>query len=102
MVDRPGRPRRRPEVLLGGKGYDSDPNRRELRKRRMLPVISRSGTPSIEGPGKLRHVVQQAFVLLYQFRRLADRWECRTEFHNAFISRASSLICWRRLEKTRA
>ncbi|MGW3934046.1 transposase, partial [Streptomyces microflavus] len=29
---RPGRPRRRPDALLGDKGYDSNPNRDELRK----------------------------------------------------------------------
>ncbi|MER7533844.1 hypothetical protein ABTX77_03525 [Streptomyces sp. NPDC097704] len=52
--------------------------------------------------GKLRYVVEQAFVLLYQFRRLAVCWERCTELHDAFISLASSLICWRRLEKTRA
>lgn len=28
---KPGRPRRRPDALLGDKGYDSNPNRRELR-----------------------------------------------------------------------
>lgn len=68
----------------------------------MLPVISRRGAPNIEGLGKLRYVVEQAFALLYQFRRLAVRWERRTELHDAFISLASSLICWRRLEKTQA
>lgn len=31
VAGRPGRPRRRPQALLGDKGYDSDPNRRELR-----------------------------------------------------------------------
>ncbi|MFI1769954.1 IS5 family transposase, partial [Streptomyces sp. NPDC020800] len=44
VAGRPGRPRRRPEALLGDKGYDSNPNREELRKRRILPVISRKGT----------------------------------------------------------
>lgn len=49
IAGRPGRPRQRPVALLGDKGYDSDPNRRELRKRRILPVISRRGAPNIEG-----------------------------------------------------
>ncbi len=39
VAGRPGRPRRRPEALLGDKGYDSNPNRDELRRRRILPVI---------------------------------------------------------------
>ncbi|MCY0932381.1 hypothetical protein OTB20_40800 [Streptomyces sp. H27-H1] len=32
-------------------------------------------------------------------KRLAVRWERRTELHDAFVSLACSLICWRRLKK---
>ncbi|MEV4048464.1 IS5 family transposase [Streptomyces sp. NPDC049744] len=99
VAGRPGRPRRRPEALLGDKGYDSNPNRRELRKHRILPVISRKGPPNTKGLGKLRHVVEQTFALPHQFKRLAVRWERRTELHDAFVSLACSLICWRRLKK---
>ncbi|MFD8941328.1 IS5 family transposase [Streptomyces californicus] len=95
-----GRPRRRPDALLGDKGYDSNPNRDALRKRRILPVISRKGCPNIKGMGKLRYVVEQTFALLHHFKRLAVRWERRTELHDAFVSLACSLICWRRLKKT--
>ncbi len=102
VAGRPGRPRRRPEALLGDKGYDSNPNRRELRKRRILPVISRRGAPNIQGLGKLRYVVEQTFALLHQFKRLAVRWERRTELHDALVSLACSLICWRRLKKRRS
>ncbi|MFJ2728119.1 transposase [Streptomyces collinus] len=63
VAGRPGRPRRGTQALLGDKGYDSDPNRRELRERRILPVISRRGAPNIEGLGKLRYVVEQTFAL---------------------------------------
>ncbi|CAM5619507.1 hypothetical protein SCANM124S_06941 [Streptomyces canus] len=63
VAGRMGRPRRRPEALLGDKGYDSNPNRRELRNRRILPVISRKGSPNIAGLGKLRYVVEQTFAL---------------------------------------
>ena len=74
VAGRPGRPRRRPDSLLGDKGYDSNPHREELRKRRILPVISRKGAPNIKGLGKLRYVVEQTFALLHQFKRLAVRW----------------------------
>lgn len=100
VAGRPGRPRRRPDALLGDKGYDSNAHRDELRHRRVLPVISRKGSPNIKGMGKLRYVVEQTFALLHQFKRLAVRWERRTELHNAFVSLACSLICWRRLKKT--
>ncbi|WP_425385660.1 transposase [Streptomyces marokkonensis] len=93
VAGRRGHPRRRPDSLLGDKGYDSNPNRRELRKRRILPVISRKGAPNIKGLGKLRYVVEQTFALLHQFKRLAVRRERRTELHDAFVSLACSLIC---------
>jgi transposase len=99
VAGRPGRPRRRPDALLGDKAYDSKAVRRGLRKRRILPVISRKGAPNIKGLGKLRYVVEQTFALLHQFKRLAVRWERRLELHDAFISLACSLICWRRLKK---
>ncbi|MGM9470234.1 hypothetical protein [Streptomyces murinus] len=51
--------------------------------------------------GKLRYVVEQTFALLHHFKRLAVRWERRTELHDAFVSLACSLICWRNLKKTR-
>lgn len=97
VAGRPGQPRRRPEALLGDKGYDS--NREELRKRRILPVISRRGALNIKGIGKLRYVVEQTFALLHHLKRLAVRWERRTERHDTFVSLACSLICWRRLNK---
>lgn len=97
VAGRRGRPRTRPDALLGDKGYDSHPNRRELRERRILPVISRKGDPNIKGLGKLRHVVEQTFSLLHQFKRLAIRWERRLDLHDALVSLACGLICWRRL-----
>ncbi len=84
VAGRPGRPRHL-EALLGDKGYDSNPNR-ELRKRRILSVISRKGSPNIKGLGKLRYVAEQTFALLHQFKCLAVRWERCTELHDAFLS----------------
>lgn len=99
VADRPGQPRRRPEALLGDKGYDSNAHRDELRHRRILPIISGKGSPNIKGLGKLCYVVEQTFALLHHFKRLAVRWERRTELYDAFVSLACSLICWRRLRK---
>ncbi|MEV6750789.1 hypothetical protein ACUN29_35270 [Streptomyces sp. WC2508] len=39
------------------------------------------------------------FALLHNFKRLAVRWERRTELHDAFVSLACSLICWRRASR---
>lgn len=102
VAGRPGRPRRRPESLLGDKGYDSNAHRDALRNRRILPVTSRKSSPNIKGIGMLRYVVEQTFALLHQFKRLAVRWERRTALHHAFVSLACSLISFRRLKKTRS
>lgn len=99
VAGRPGRPRRRPEAVLGDKAYDSKAVRLELRRRRILPVISLKGAPNIKGLGKLRYVVEQTFALLHQFKRLAIRWERRLELHDTLVSLGCSLICWRRLKK---
>lgn len=86
--------------MLGDKGYDSNPNRREMRKRRILPVISRKGAPNIKGLGKLRYVVEQPLSLVHHFKRLAARWERRLDLHDALAPLACSITCWRRLKKT--
>ncbi|MFE1291118.1 hypothetical protein [Streptomyces sp. NPDC058751] len=47
-------------------------------------------------------LVEQTFALLHQVKRLAVRWERRTELQDAFVSLACGLICWRRLKKRRS
>ncbi|SCD46551.1 Transposase DDE domain-containing protein [Streptomyces sp. PpalLS-921] len=101
VAGRPGRPHRQPGALLGDKGHDSNPNRDALRKRRTLPVISCKGRPNIKGMSKPRYLVEQTFALLHHIKRLAVRWERRTELHDAFISLACSLTCFRRLKEAR-
>ena len=44
-----------------------------------------------------RWVVEQSFALLHWFRRLRVRWEIREDIHEAFLSLACDIICWRRL-----
>ncbi|MFB7666915.1 IS5 family transposase [Kitasatospora sp. NPDC056138] len=96
VAGRVGHPRKRPDALLGDKGYDSNLNRCELRKRRILPIISCKGVRDIIGLGEFRYVVEQTFAQLHQFKRLAVRWERLLDLHNAFVSLACGLICWRR------
>jgi transposase len=97
VAGRPGRPRRRFTALLADKGYDSRALREACRQRGTEPIIPRRGGKNIQGLGKLRYVVEQTFGLLHQFRRLAIRWERRLDIHDALVSLACALICWRRL-----
>ena len=92
---RPGRPRRKPEVLVADRGYDHDLYRDHLRERGIRPLISRRGTRDNNQP--VRWVVEQTLALLHQFRRLATRWERRTDIHRGFLTLATSLTCRRRL-----
>jgi len=53
---------------------------------------------SKSGLGRQRWVVERTFAWLHNRRRLLLRTDRRHETHEAFLSLACCLICWRRLE----
>jgi transposase len=95
-----GRPRRRPERLVGDRGYDYDRYRKRLRQRGIRPMIARRQTAHGSGLGRFRWVVERTFAWLHQFRRLLVRYERRADIHEAFLALGCCLICWRRLAQT--
>ncbi|WP_084482825.1 transposase [Nocardia amikacinitolerans] len=92
---RPGQPRRRITTLIADKGYDYPSVYSALRQRHITGYIARRGTRDKVTAG--RWIVEQTFALLHQYRRLAIRWERRTDIHHGFLDLAAALICWRRL-----
>jgi transposase len=92
-----GRPRRKPDLLIADRGYDSDPHRELLRKKKIIPIIARRNTVHGSGLGILRWVVERTFAWLRKFRRLRIRYERRVDIHEAFLSIACTMICWNRL-----
>lgn len=92
---RPGRPRTRVRALVADKGYDQPTTRAELTRRRITAYIPRRATRDDVTP--IRWVVEQTLALLHQYRRLATRWDRRTDIHQGFLSLGAALICWRRL-----
>jgi hypothetical protein len=94
---KPGRPRRRPDQLYADRGYDHDTYRRRVRAKGIQPVIGRRGTPHGSGLGVYRWVVEQTVALLHWFRRLRIRWEIRDDIHEAFMTLACAIVCYRRL-----
>ncbi|MCX4461140.1 IS5 family transposase (plasmid) [Streptomyces sp. NBC_01340] len=94
---RRGRPRQRPVALYADRGYDHDKYRKQVRALGITPVIARRGVEHGSGLGVHRWVVEQSFALLHWFRRLRIRWEIRDDIHEAFLSLACGIICWRRL-----
>ena len=97
---KPGRPRRRPDQVYGDRGYDSQPHRRELRKRGIQPHLAKRGVSHGSGLGVHRWVVERTLAWLHQNRRLRVRYERRPELHEAFVDIACSLICWKKLESS--
>jgi transposase len=91
---KPGRPRRKPDRVQGDRGYDSEPHRRELRSRKIEPVLARRRTGHGSGLGVTRWVVERTLAWLHQFRRLRLRCERLAEVHEAFLSIGCILICW--------
>ncbi|MFF0706501.1 IS5 family transposase [Streptomyces tendae] len=81
--DRIGDPRRRPDSLFAGRGYDHDVYRDQVRARGIVPAIARRGIMHGTGLGTYRWVVERTIAWLHGFRRLRIRWERRADIHEA-------------------
>lgn len=93
-----GRPRLRPDAVLADAAYDAEAKiRRPLRQRSIQPVIRRRSQPHGSGLGELRYVVEACFDWLFNWRRLRVRYEKRADIHDAFLSIACAMICWKKL-----
>jgi transposase len=93
-----GRPRCRPDRILGDRAYDAEKIRRALRARHISPLLARRNTENGSGLGRWRWVIERTFAWLNQFRRLRLRYEKRADMHKAFLSLACALICWKFLQ----
>jgi transposase len=94
---KPGRPRRRPGELYGDRGFDSDPHRRQLRRRGIRPRSARRRTPHGSGLGKYRWYVERTLSWLHGFGRLRVRKDKLPEIHQAFLTLGCAMICLRLL-----
>jgi transposase len=90
-----GCPRRRPDCVLGDRGYDAKSIRQGLRDRGIQPLLAMRNTGHGSGLGRSRWVVERTFAWLNQFRRLRVRYEKRADIHEAFLALGCILICWR-------
>ena len=92
-----GRPRCRPDSVLGDRAYDAESIRRALRTRQIVPRLAMRNTKHGSGLGRWRWVVERTFAWLNQFRRLRVRYERRPDTHLA-LTVACILICWKFLQ----
>lgn len=95
-----GRPRQRPNRVVGDRGYDAAAIRRGLRIRHIVPLLAMRRTKHVSGLGRWRWVVERTFAWLSQFRRLRVRYNKRADIHEAFLSLGCALLCWQSLRRT--
>ena len=93
---RSGRPRRRPGKVYADRGYGHDEYRKQVREKRITPVIARRSTAHGSGLGTYRWVAGQSIALPHWFCRLGPLGDPR-RLHETFLSLACAIICWRRL-----
>lgn len=91
----PGHPRRRPERLLGDRGFDDEGDREELRRRHIIPVLAKRRTPNGSGLGKFRWFVERTLSWLKQFRRLRVRYDRIPAIYYSFLKLVATIICLR-------
>jgi len=96
----PGAPRRKPAAVMGDRGYDSDPHRMRLSARAIATEIARRNTPHGSGLGVFRWFVEQSLALMHQFKRLRVRDDRDDAAHEAFMTLACVVMCWRRLHSS--
>ena len=96
---RRGRPRRRPGKLHADKAYDHRRCRRECRARGIKPRIARRGIESSQKLGRHRWVVERTLAWLARFRRLAVRYERRSDIHLAFTTLGCALVCLNQIRR---
>lgn len=94
-----GAPRCRPAKLHADKGYDYPRCRRAARQRGIRPRIARRGIESRQRLGRHRWVVERTLSWLHRCRRLRIRYEHRADLHQAFLTLACCLVCFRHVQR---
>ena len=92
-----GQRRWRPGKVHADKGYAIPRCRQALRLRRIGDRIARVGIDPSDRLGPHRWVVEQSLALLKRLRRVAVRYERRSDIYQAFVTLACCLVCHRRL-----
>jgi transposase len=92
-----GRPRQRPDIVQGDRGYDSEPHRDLLRQRRIQPQLAKRRTEHGSGLGKTRWYVERTLAWFKRYGKIRIRTERRAENYEALLTLAACLICHQNL-----
>lgn len=104
---RAGRPRQKPERVIGDRGYDSDGLRKQLAQRGIELIVphrkNRRKPATQDGRAlrryKRRWIVERTIAWLGNFRRLAVRYDRSLTIYRAFFHIACFMIVLRRVLK---
>jgi len=94
VAGKPGRPKQKPDTLVADKAFDCAALRALLRWLGIEPQIPKRGADE-HGLGKIRWFIERSLSWFHQFRRLRIRWDRKPEVHQAFLSLAATVICYR-------
>ena len=94
VAGKPGRPKQKPDSIVADKAFDGEPLRETFRSLGIEPHIPKRGEDA-HGLGTIRWFIERTFSWLHQFRRLRIRWDRKPEIHQAFLSLAAGLVCYR-------
>ena len=95
---RGGRPRHRPERVVGDKGYSYPTVRKMLNTKGIRHTIPRRSTQGCDPDFdreiyRRRNVIERLFGKLKQYRRIATRYEKRAKYYAAMLTIAC-IRCW--------
>ena len=94
VTGKPGRPKCKPKMVVADKAFDCEALRGILRWLGIQHVLPKRGEDE-HGLGVWRWFVERTISWLHQFRRLRIRWDRRPEIHQAFLTLAATVICYR-------
>ena len=91
---KPGRPKQKPQSVVADKAFDDKWLRGLLRWLGIEPLLPARGEDE-HGLGIVRWFIERTISWLHQFRRLRTRWDRKPEVHQAFLTLAAGIICYR-------
>ena len=94
VAGKPGHPKHKPDQVVADKAYDDKALRGILRWLGIEPILAKRGEDD-HGLGVWRWFIERTISWLHQFRRLRIRWDRRPEIHQAFLTLAAAVICYR-------
>lgn len=98
-----GAPKRKPDAVLADRGYRHPLSKPLLWTMGIEPLIPDKPFNAREvhgsGLGVWRWVVERTISWLHRYRRLRVRYERTAEIHQAFLTIACILVCYKRLRK---